>query len=203
MGGALHECQQQFCVDLSLLVDHLTFVVGQLLCALSNQKGEIVASVMKRPYTLHRWFTFITNRDRTDPNYHDWSKYQAKSIKLGMDQFSPLFSQKAEASMGMVKGQNSLGIHLHWLVITHNVAGDATHPFLTSQMNSSHLKQLVLEQAAVVCCLALVTCECHWLSKLYNTFVGTGRDGSLQQFSSLPLLLRSQCLLTSAEEYCI
>ncbi|KAL5490843.1 hypothetical protein EMCRGX_G016033 [Ephydatia muelleri] len=64
-------------------------------------------------------------------------------------------------------------------------------------------EQLVLEQAAVVCCLALVTCECHWLSKLYNTFVGTGRDGSLQQFSSLPLLLRSQCLLTSAEEYCI
>eukprot|EP00731_Ephydatia_muelleri_P004722 Em0002g898a len=51
-------------------------------------------------------------------------------------------------------------------------------------------EQLVLEQAAVVCCLALVTCECHWLSKLYNTFVGTGRDGSLQQFSSLPLLLR-------------
>ncbi|KAL5469049.1 hypothetical protein EMCRGX_G030241 [Ephydatia muelleri] len=39
--------------------------------------------------------------------------------------------------------------------------------------------------------------ECHWLSKLYNTFVGTGRDGSLQQFSSLLLLLRSQCLLTS------
>ncbi|KAL5510218.1 hypothetical protein EMCRGX_G005727 [Ephydatia muelleri] len=58
-------------------------------------------------------------------------------------------------------------------------------------------EQLVLEQAAVVCCLALVTCECHWLSKLYNTFVGTGRDGSLQQLSSLPLLLRSQCLLTS------
>ena len=26
--GQLHECQQQFCVDLSLLVDHLTFVVG-------------------------------------------------------------------------------------------------------------------------------------------------------------------------------
>ena len=25
------------------------------------------------------------------------------------------------------------------------------------------LEQLVLEQAAVVCCLALVTCECHWL----------------------------------------
>ena len=25
--GQLHECQQQFCVDLSLLVDHLTFVV--------------------------------------------------------------------------------------------------------------------------------------------------------------------------------
>ncbi|KAL5500333.1 hypothetical protein EMCRGX_G011878 [Ephydatia muelleri] len=24
-------------------------------------------------------------------------------------------------------------------------------------------EQLVLEQAAVVCCLALVTCECHWL----------------------------------------
>ncbi|KAL5494161.1 hypothetical protein EMCRGX_G015439 [Ephydatia muelleri] len=39
--------------------------------------------------------------------------------------------------------------------------------------------------------------ECHWLSKLYNTFVGTGRDGSLQQLSSLLLLLRSQCLLTS------
>eukprot|EP00731_Ephydatia_muelleri_P006725 Em0003g973a len=58
-------------------------------------------------------------------------------------------------------------------------------------------EQLVLEQAAVVCCLALVTCECHWLCKLYNTFVGTGRDGSLQQLSSLPLLLRSQCLLTS------
>eukprot|EP00731_Ephydatia_muelleri_P015120 Em0008g840a len=59
-------------------------------------------------------------------------------------------------------------------------------------------EQLVLEQAAVVCSLALVTCECHWLSKLYNTFVGTGRDGSLQQLSSLPLLLRSQCLpLTS------
>ncbi|KAL5463572.1 hypothetical protein EMCRGX_G032481 [Ephydatia muelleri] len=37
--------------------------------------------------------------------------------------------------------------------------------------------------------------ECHWLSKLYNTFVGTGRDGPLQQLSSL--LLRSQCLLTS------
>eukprot|EP00731_Ephydatia_muelleri_P012890 Em0007g200a len=34
-------------------------------------------------------------------------------------------------------------------------------------------------------------------SKLYNTVVGTGRDGSLQQLSSLPLLLRSQCLLTS------
>ncbi|KAL5466898.1 hypothetical protein EMCRGX_G031056 [Ephydatia muelleri] len=98
-----------------------------------------------------------------------------------MNQFSPLFSQKAEASMGMVKGQNSLGIHLHWLVITHNVAGDATHPFLTSQMNSSHLiasqqtlslfiteEQLVLEQAAVVCCLALVTCECHWLCKLQH-----------------------------------
>eukprot|EP00731_Ephydatia_muelleri_P034349 Em0056g8a len=51
-------------------------------------------------------------------------------------------------------------------------------------------EQLVLEQAAVVCCLALVTCECHWLCKLYNTFVGTGRDGSIQQLSSLPLLLR-------------
>ncbi|KAL5491740.1 hypothetical protein EMCRGX_G017092 [Ephydatia muelleri] len=25
--GQLHECQQQFCTDLSLLVDHLTFVV--------------------------------------------------------------------------------------------------------------------------------------------------------------------------------
>ncbi|KAL5487132.1 hypothetical protein EMCRGX_G019698 [Ephydatia muelleri] len=43
--------------------------------------------------------TTLRNRDRTDPNYHDWSKYQAKSIKLGMNQFSPLFSQKAEASM--------------------------------------------------------------------------------------------------------
>ena len=69
--GQLHECQQQYCVDLSLLVDHLTFVVGcfektsvnlhvcvymhqfsthkyfmvpscrQLMCALSNQKGEV------------------------------------------------------------------------------------------------------------------------------------------------------------------
>ena len=29
----------------------------------------------------------------------DWSKYQAKSIKLGINQFSPQFSQKAEASM--------------------------------------------------------------------------------------------------------
>ncbi|KAL5475157.1 hypothetical protein EMCRGX_G027223 [Ephydatia muelleri] len=29
----------------------------------------------------------------------DWSKYQAKSIKLSMNQFSPLFTQKAEASM--------------------------------------------------------------------------------------------------------
>ena len=29
----------------------------------------------------------------------DWSKYQAMSIKLGMNQFSLLFSQKAEASM--------------------------------------------------------------------------------------------------------
>eukprot|EP00731_Ephydatia_muelleri_P028711 Em0020g355a len=29
--------------------------------------------------------------------------------------------------------------------------------------------------------------ECHWLSKLYNTFVGTGRDGPLQQLSSLLL----------------
>ncbi|KAL5493158.1 hypothetical protein EMCRGX_G014296 [Ephydatia muelleri] len=37
--GLLHEC---------LLVDHLTFVVG------------CFASVKKRPYTLHRWFTFIT-----------------------------------------------------------------------------------------------------------------------------------------------
>ncbi|KAL5494063.1 hypothetical protein EMCRGX_G015334 [Ephydatia muelleri] len=39
--------------------------------------------------------------------------------------------------------------------------------------------------------------ECHWLNKLYNTFVRAGRDGPLQQLSSLPLLLRSQCLLTS------
>ncbi|KAL5515519.1 hypothetical protein EMCRGX_G000696 [Ephydatia muelleri] len=28
----------------------------------------------------------------------DWSKYQAKSIKLGMNQFSPLLSQKADRS---------------------------------------------------------------------------------------------------------
>eukprot|EP00731_Ephydatia_muelleri_P003203 Em0001g3203a len=56
--------------------------------------------------------------------------------------------------------------------------------------NTSYSLQLVLEQAAVVCCLALVTCECHWLCKLYNTVVGTGRDGPLQQLSSLPLLLR-------------
>eukprot|EP00731_Ephydatia_muelleri_P017123 Em0010g221a len=42
---------------------------------------NVVASCMALPYTS------------------DWSKYQAKSIKLGMNQFSPLFSQKAEASM--------------------------------------------------------------------------------------------------------
>ncbi|KAL5479776.1 hypothetical protein EMCRGX_G023350 [Ephydatia muelleri] len=40
--------------------------------------------------------------------------------------------------------------------------------------------------------------ECHWLNKLYNTFVGTGRDGSLQQLSSLPLLLR--CIYTCTNE---
>ncbi|KAL5473302.1 hypothetical protein EMCRGX_G027771 [Ephydatia muelleri] len=45
----------------------------------------------------------LRNRDRTDPNYHaDWSKYQAMSIKLGMNQFSLLFSQKAEASMARI-----------------------------------------------------------------------------------------------------
>ncbi|KAL5514965.1 hypothetical protein EMCRGX_G000062 [Ephydatia muelleri] len=56
--------------------------------------------------SLNAWkITTLRNRDRTDPNYHaDWSKYQAKSIKLGMNQFSPLFFQKAEASMDMVKG---------------------------------------------------------------------------------------------------
>eukprot|EP00731_Ephydatia_muelleri_P022948 Em0015g531a len=67
----------------------------------------------------------------------DWSKYQAKSIKLGMNQFSPLVFQKAKASM-------------------------------PDEFNLSHPKNL----------------------KLYNTFVGTGRDGSLQQLCSLPLLLR-------------
>eukprot|EP00731_Ephydatia_muelleri_P003766 Em0001g3766a len=45
------------------------------------------------------------------------------------------------------------------------------------------LRAVTPGQAAVVCCLALVTCMN--VSKLYNTFVGTGRDGSLQQLSSL------------------
>ncbi|KAL5477527.1 hypothetical protein EMCRGX_G024337 [Ephydatia muelleri] len=128
------------------------------------------------------------NRGRTDPNYHDWSKYQAKSIKLGMNQFSPLVFQKAKASMDMVKGHellNSLGIHLHWLPPEksgENFCLDEGRCFSTD--NTSYTLHFT---------------ESIWsLSrKLYNTFVGTGRDGSLQQLCSLPLLLRSQCLLTS------
>ncbi|KAL5457226.1 hypothetical protein EMCRGX_G034471 [Ephydatia muelleri] len=89
------------------------------------------------------------NRDRTDPNYHDWSKYQAKSIKLGMNQFSPLFSQKAEASMDMVKGHellNSLGIHLHWLQ-QRSIAFDAG---LTCDGSSSEQQgQLTTPDAAM------------------------------------------------------
>ena len=74
-------------------------------------------------------------------------------------------------------------------------------------------EQLVLEQAAVVFCLALVTCmmplakvrvdimQPQYQSKHLLTappvascttpkVVRTGRDGPLQQLSSLPLLLR-------------
>ncbi|KAL5499592.1 hypothetical protein EMCRGX_G011037 [Ephydatia muelleri] len=63
-----------------------------------------IASIYKnrqRPGSDEENLQIHTNRDRTDPNYRDWSKYQAKSIKLGMNRFSTLFSQKAEASMDM------------------------------------------------------------------------------------------------------
>ncbi|KAL5494162.1 hypothetical protein EMCRGX_G015440 [Ephydatia muelleri] len=79
------------------LWDHPTYLMRKEVVTHIDDRQEIMPLCVKHITTLR-------NRDRTDPNYHDWSKYQAKSIKLGMDQFSPLFSQKAEASMDMVKG---------------------------------------------------------------------------------------------------
>ncbi|KAL5518269.1 hypothetical protein EMCRGX_G003972 [Ephydatia muelleri] len=67
---------------------------------MQGYRASLVQELKEDDPALRIQWAELWNQDRTDPNYHaDWSKYQAKSIKLGMSQFSPLFSQKAEDSM--------------------------------------------------------------------------------------------------------
>ncbi|KAL5463559.1 hypothetical protein EMCRGX_G032464 [Ephydatia muelleri] len=60
--GQLHECQQQFCVDLSLLVDHLTFVTTAVCTVQSKgeSRGSIERCLDGRNFELQTSYYVVT-----------------------------------------------------------------------------------------------------------------------------------------------
>ncbi|KAL5463750.1 hypothetical protein EMCRGX_G032679 [Ephydatia muelleri] len=149
-----------------------------------------------RSVSLTPYYVYATKRTlNVLHSIADWSKYQAKSIKLGMNRFNPLFSQKAEASMATHVATCCNTSCASW-AFSRDQRSSATRNLVTLSSAAIHrpisMDDEMLAVANKHCrssSLRSIWFLSRWLCKLYNTFVRTGRDGPLQQLSSLPLLL--------------